>query len=215
MAKVFNMAGGPDVTGKQDKITASGLLKGNGAGGVSTADAAALRTLINSLSAIAPDVADKIPLADVSGSSAGYSTIENILSLASGGAKIATGSYVGTGTYGQANPCSLTFDFPPALVMLYKKADRWMMGLVSNYGVYDFGFLLLARGLSGKFICRKYESISSEMRHMGAIADFNGCSVSWRGVYEYYFGGPTTYEDCNSTEQFNNTNAEYGWIAWG
>lgn len=29
----------------------------------------------------------------------------------SGGAKIETGSYVGTGTYGSANPCSLTFSF--------------------------------------------------------------------------------------------------------
>ena len=35
------------------------------------------------------------------------------------GAKIATGSYVGTGTYGQANPCSLTFDFEPKCVIIY------------------------------------------------------------------------------------------------
>ena len=36
--------------------------------------------------------------------------IFNAISAASGGggAKIATGSYVGTGTYGSSNPCSLT-----------------------------------------------------------------------------------------------------------
>ena len=33
-------------------------------------------------------------------------------------AKIATGSYVGTGTYGASNPCSLTFDFVPEIVFI-------------------------------------------------------------------------------------------------
>lgn len=33
-------------------------------------------------------------------------------------AKIATGSYVGTGTYGASNPCSLTFDFVPRFVLI-------------------------------------------------------------------------------------------------
>ena len=32
--------------------------------------------------------------------------------------KIATGSYVGTGTYGESNPNSLTFDFEPKLVII-------------------------------------------------------------------------------------------------
>ena len=30
--------------------------------------------------------------------------------------RIATGSYVGTGTYGASNPCSLTFPFPPKIL---------------------------------------------------------------------------------------------------
>lgn len=34
------------------------------------------------------------------------------------GVKIATGSYVGTGTYGAYNPCSLTFDFAPRFVVV-------------------------------------------------------------------------------------------------
>lgn len=33
-------------------------------------------------------------------------------------AKIATGSYTGTGTYGSSNPCSLTFDFVPSAVFV-------------------------------------------------------------------------------------------------
>ena len=34
------------------------------------------------------------------------------------GAQIATGSYVGTGTYGQNNPCTLTFDFVPKVLFI-------------------------------------------------------------------------------------------------
>ena len=41
-----------------------------------------------------------------------------LASAASGGAKIQTGSYVGTGTYGSSNPCSLTFDFEPKLFLM-------------------------------------------------------------------------------------------------
>lgn len=41
------------------------------------------------------------------------------------GVRIATGSYVGTGTYGADNPCTLTFDFAPQVVML-------VMGEVNN-----------------------------------------------------------------------------------
>ena len=33
--------------------------------------------------------------------------------------QIATGSYIGTGTYGSANPCRLTFDFSPKVVYIY------------------------------------------------------------------------------------------------
>ena len=40
------------------------------------------------------------------------------------GAKIATGSYTGTGTYGSSNPNSLTFDFDPKLVFISLKDQR-------------------------------------------------------------------------------------------
>ena len=34
------------------------------------------------------------------------------------GAKIATGSYVGTGTYGASNPNTLTFEFEPKIIII-------------------------------------------------------------------------------------------------
>ena len=44
--------------------------------------------------------------------------IDNVQSSTDSKAKIQTGSYVGTGTYGANNPCSLTFDFEPTIVMI-------------------------------------------------------------------------------------------------
>ena len=44
-----------------------------------------------------------------------------LASMVNSRAKIATGSYVGTGTYGASNPCSLTFDFSPNLILFFKK----------------------------------------------------------------------------------------------
>ena len=44
-----------------------------------------------------------------------------LASMVNSRAKIATGSYVGTGTYGASNPCSLTFDFSPNLILFFPK----------------------------------------------------------------------------------------------
>lgn len=49
------------------------------------------------------------------------SEISDVLAQLGTKAKIQTGSYVGTGTYGAGNPCSLTFDFVPKF--LYVKSD--------------------------------------------------------------------------------------------
>lgn len=40
------------------------------------------------------------------------------------GARIATGSYVGTGTYGSGNPNTLTFEFEPKIVIVYEENYR-------------------------------------------------------------------------------------------
>lgn len=44
--------------------------------------------------------------------------VSNLISLLSGYSRIATGSYVGTGTYGEANPNTLTFPFTPKVVFI-------------------------------------------------------------------------------------------------
>lgn len=46
------------------------------------------------------------------------SEISDVLAQLDTKAKIQTGSYVGTGTYGAGNPCSLTFDFVPKFLYI-------------------------------------------------------------------------------------------------
>ena len=59
-----------------------------------------------------------------------------LASMVNSRAKIATGSYVGTGTYGASNPCSLTFDFSPNLILFFPK----FVSSVGGESVYYNGF---------------------------------------------------------------------------
>ena len=62
-------------------------------------------------------------------------------------AKIATGEYTGTGTYGVDNPCTLYFDFKPLLVLVYYPDDLgYITGVKSSY--YGESNLIIAPYLS-------------------------------------------------------------------
>lgn len=59
--------------------------------------------------------------------------------------RIETGSYVGTGTYGQANPNTLTFGFSPKLVLIYDGSTTYAMFFAFGIGgEYTLGGYLLA-----------------------------------------------------------------------
>lgn len=62
-------------------------------------------------------------------------------------AKIKTGSYIGTGTYGESNPCSLTFDFAPKAM--------WLM-----YGGGSTASAYLVLGASYQYNGRGYAKVS-------------------------------------------------------
>ena len=90
-----------------------------GGTGGTTAEAA-LYNLIYGASSLAYNKfapADCLALADLSAGTGKKITLDSLQKYL-GGAKIATGSYVGTGTYGANNPCSLTFDFSPKLLIV-------------------------------------------------------------------------------------------------
>mgnify|MGYP007006847768 CR=1 FL=1 len=111
---------------KGENLVTAVPLELGGTGG--TSGAAGMKNLLDALSTVTPTGTDLLPLKDVSGNIAGKATIDSILSLVSGGAKIQTGSYVGTGTYGQANPCSLTFGFEPKFVCIIMNGDKQFNG---------------------------------------------------------------------------------------
>lgn len=61
------------------------------------------------------------------------SEISEVLAQLGTKAKIQTGSYVGTGTYGADNPCSLTFDFVPEIICIYCfKDNNNNLGVIGN-----------------------------------------------------------------------------------
>ena len=77
------------------------------------------------------------------------SEISDVLAQLGTKAKIQTGSYVGTGTYGADNPCSLTFDFEPKLFIISQKfrssgttnSSIWMIAYYGiNYGLVGNGY---------------------------------------------------------------------------
>ena len=56
--------------------------------------------------------------------------LDDIGDLQSEQVRIATGSYVGTGTYGALNPCSLTFDFAPKLLIVAIEDQGYLRGMI-------------------------------------------------------------------------------------
>ena len=93
-------------------------------------------------------------------------------------ARIATGSYTGTNTYGASNPCSLTFDFVPKLVMLVSSR---------NYGFFI--------SPSSECYSQYWTSI------MWHACTWSGHTVSW-----YTTGGQNDMgsSNANADAQFNS-----------
>ena len=66
----------------------------------------------------------------ISGESNVDAVLQAAATMISEGAKIETGSYIGTGTYGENYPNSLTFGFVPSIVFIYitKYGINWYSG---------------------------------------------------------------------------------------
>ena len=88
--------------------------------------------------------------------------LDGLLTTANSKAKIQTGSYTGTGTYGASNPCSLTFDFVPQFVYVRK----------SGYYQIEYPVIFLWIGKIGKLTNQYGYSITFML---------NGNTLSWYG----------------------------------
>ena len=110
--------------------------------------------------------------------------------------KIETGSYVGTGTYGQANPNTLTFGFAPKFVWIYEffRSDSW----------YDAGdaskipFELIPEGEFG----RKYPPSTTPTHSTNTYSKRVGSTLYW-------------YNTDSAGDQLNYSNSTYYYIAIG
>lgn len=86
----------------------------------------------------------------------GLYDVSNNLLLKLPGVQIATGSYVGTGKYGSSNPNSLTFEFEPKLVFIYKRRSKnndYVMQLIFSpeLGNFSDGYSYIDGGKRDEF----------------------------------------------------------------
>ncbi len=111
-------------------------------------------------------------------------------------AKIQTGSYTGTGTYGSANQCILTFEFVPDIFFICGTVKR------SSFTNYVMGFVVRNNDkmpLSGTHTCDINTS----------SVDFQGyCFVNWGLNSIAYYGSGADY-------QMNSNGYKYYWGVLG
>jgi len=101
---------------------------------------------------------------------------------------IETGSYVGTGTHGSANPCSITFNGTPVFVLVSGNRNKALfdpLGMVSGYSSYWF------------------DSLGAVQASTNTHAEMNGKTLSW---YNTNSSGAANY-------QMNKSGTTYYWFA--
>lgn len=109
-------------------------------------------------------------------------------------ARIQTGSYVGTGTYGSSNPCSLTFSFIPQLFILFGKANP-------NASYRDM-IIAIKGGTQLAF------TISSGSNPVAAEGSNVGLTFSWGSGTLNWYATHLNY-------QLNASGVTYNWLAAG
>ena len=105
------------------------------------------------------------------------------------GAKIETGSYVGTGTYGSSSPCSLTFGFSPSVLII--------SGVLKSKSTSVSGIGSVIMNISYGHYGESYAEYS-----INGIVEATENQVRW-------------YSDNAASEQMNTLGSNYYYIALG
>lgn len=109
----------------------------------------------------------------------------------------AYGSYVGTGTYGQTNPNSLTFDFVPKAILFYGKMRVSLPDGTGAVSYRNRPLVMLCE--SSEYNLEFWVGASLATGHV----EVNGTTVSW-------------YADLNNAyDQMNCGNETYYYVAFG
>lgn len=174
-------------SGVYDKLITAISSGGTGA----ESESAAVKNLISGLTSTSPASNDLIPFQDVSSGGAGKTTLSALASALQsvrGYAKIQTGSYVGTGTYGADNPCRLTFNIYPHFVCV--TGDDY------------FGRMLWVRGNS------RGRVLTYTQRRAITI------NLIWSYNFIKYYCDEDSYDDCpRELMQLNESRKTYYWVA--
>lgn len=120
-----------------------------------------------------------------------------ITALANSASKIQTGSYTGTGTYGSSNPCKLTFDFVPTLILFTRTYYASSYGWVNNSNT--------CAPLDCQILTTSYQNKAGPycLRSNSAKKSSDGKTIYWY----------TT--DSDASYQINSSGYTYYWIAMG
>lgn len=118
--------------------------------------------------------------------------------------KLAVGSYTGTGTYGPNNPNSLTFDFAPKILMVFR-TDTGTGKANGNLARPDASvcyFIQNLNLLTTSYVSGRGFGAQSYMGPFGKKSS-DGKTISW-------------YEDINQAEyQLNKSGQTYSYVAFG
>lgn len=134
--------------------------------------------------------------------------LDDIGDLQSEQVRIATGSYVGTGTYGASNPCSLTFPFSPKVVFLSNDiawAEDKRPGATSTIFAGGLPSIILMDIVPVEYntYWRTVIINNTDSRYYSYVKkDLAGRSISW-------------YNEDDPDGQQNYVNMTYHWMAIG
>ena len=124
-----------------------------------------------------------------------------IKTMFDGRVRIAHGTYMGTGVYGESNKNSLTFPFVPELLILYRAG---YIGIVSGAHGNNEGFYAILPKQTTEFRTIVYDG--EYYREDRNSISFSEQTVTW---YMY-----NTYSN-RAAGQFNASGTTYGYIAIG
>lgn len=138
--------------------------------------------------------------------------ISDVLAQLGTKARVQTGSYVGTGTYGASNPCSLTFDFTPRLFCIYYEEIAFYTNSAMDTILKYIGGSVNAifpNNLSTSEWGGFYSDYTTYPSNATFYINFSGDTVSW------YNTSSSTTSGENGTSQYNRKDAIYHWYAVG
>lgn len=149
--------------------------------------------------------------------------IDNVQASADGKARIQTGSYVGTGTYGADNPCSITFNFKPKFFYLIAQANSDTPNMTSilsdSFACFDVitdsypSYNTHSTDANGFGVHEHYRSSNYE-KFTCTRSKLVGNTFSWFSVCYWVEDRTGRYVD-SSDAQYNYASINYYWIAIG